>query len=167
MPLPKGYDADSVYTEGPDIKLSKEETYIYSFAEDLLNKALTSEPDEDSLERMYTVLPELLETFALKVGSSAPTQIHRDVMVFIRRHRSEIVRTFRDMYLEEHNIRASVLGDSTSKMNLDHITKNSYLNNPEEQRDAINGPPEDILCEDDFDEADHEPNDIQNLFLKF
>jgi hypothetical protein len=52
-------------------------------------------------------------------------------------------------------------------MNLDHITKNSYLNNPEEQRDAINGPPEDILCEDDFDEADHEPNDIQNLFLKF
>jgi hypothetical protein len=80
-------DADSIYTEGPDIQPSKKTTYIYSLAEDLFNKALTNEPDEESLERMYSVLPELLKTFALKMGSSAPMQIHRDVMVFVRRHR--------------------------------------------------------------------------------
>jgi hypothetical protein len=85
--LASTYRKQGVYTEGPDTQLSKKETYIHSFAEDLFNKALINEPDEENLEKMYAALPELLETFAVKVGSSAPTQIHRDVMVFIRRHK--------------------------------------------------------------------------------
>jgi hypothetical protein len=83
----KWTETNSVYTDGPDIHISKKEAYISSFGEDLFNQALTNQPNEESLQRIFAVLPELLKIFALKVGNSGPTQIHRDVMVFIRRHR--------------------------------------------------------------------------------
>lgn len=80
-------DAGSIYTAGPDIPPSKKNAYIFSLANDLLNKALMERPDDDGLDRIEKFLPQLLKKFAMKVGSSHSMQIYRDVMVFVRRHR--------------------------------------------------------------------------------
>lgn len=82
-------DTDSVYTEDPNIRPSKREAYISLLVDDLLCKALslTEKPDEGSIGRIYEALPDLLKTFAMKVGSSDSLQIHRDVMVFVRKNR--------------------------------------------------------------------------------
>lgn len=57
-------------------------------------KTLTEKLDEESLERLHEALPRLLQTFAIKVGSSDTMQIHRDVMVFVRKHRRSVDITF-------------------------------------------------------------------------
>lgn len=80
-------DTYSVYTAGPDIPPSKKDAYISLLADDLLNKALTEKPDEESLDRVCEALPRYLKTFAIKVGSSDSASICRDVMVFVRRYR--------------------------------------------------------------------------------
>ncbi|KAM0516345.1 hypothetical protein ACHAPE_005492 [Trichoderma viride] len=46
-------DTSSVYTTGPRIPPSKKDAYISSLADDLLNKALIEEPDEESLDRIF------------------------------------------------------------------------------------------------------------------
>jgi hypothetical protein len=78
---------DSIYTIGPDIPPFRKDAYISSLAEDIRDKAFTEAPDEKTLERICKALPQLLKTFAIKVGSSDSVSIYRDVMVFVRRYR--------------------------------------------------------------------------------
>jgi hypothetical protein len=80
-------DTDSIYTAGPNIQPLRREAYISLLADELLDQVSTVELDEASIERVYRALPELLKAFAVKVGSSNSLQIHRDVMVFVRKHR--------------------------------------------------------------------------------
>ncbi|KAJ5281489.1 hypothetical protein N7478_006861 [Penicillium angulare] len=80
-------DAESVYTAGPDIHPQRREAYIVVFADELLSRALPEEIDEDLIGSLCAALPKLLKIFATMVGAADTKQIHRELMVFIRKHR--------------------------------------------------------------------------------
>ncbi|RSL81851.1 hypothetical protein CEP52_017103 [Fusarium oligoseptatum] len=52
--------------------------------------------------RISEILPELLKAFALKVGYDGPTQMHRDVMAFVHRHRCDIATALEDIGFKQH-----------------------------------------------------------------
>ncbi|KAH7147538.1 hypothetical protein DER46DRAFT_665989 [Fusarium sp. MPI-SDFR-AT-0072] len=53
---------------------------------------------------MSATPPCLLKAFALKIGYCATTQMHRDVMAFVHRHRSEITAAFLDICLGQREM---------------------------------------------------------------
>lgn len=65
----------------------KKENYISELADDLFSKVRSEQPDSQTMERIYGILPELLKIFALKVGHNSPTQMHCDVMFFVYKNR--------------------------------------------------------------------------------
>jgi hypothetical protein len=82
-----GNDAQSIYTAGPSISPSKQQNFISELADDLFNKVCLDENAHPGLERIHSILPRLLKAFAMRFGQFGSTQMHRDVMIFIRRHR--------------------------------------------------------------------------------
>ncbi|KAL3475573.1 hypothetical protein BJX99DRAFT_271076 [Aspergillus californicus] len=149
-------DEVSIYTAGLDIHPAKKEAYISSFADNLLDKTLTVQSDQESVDRIHEALPGLLKTFALKVGSSETTQIYRDVMVFVRKYRREIARKFRDKYSEDNRTRTNILGNDMTRLQLeDRVSKWSPdLDFLEDPNTAFNEIPDDIM--DDTDSEDME-----------
>lgn len=79
--------ARTIYSDTSSIASLRKESYIGLFGEDLFTKIVSWQPDAQATERISEVLPELLRAFALKIGHNAPSQIHRDVMVFIHKNR--------------------------------------------------------------------------------
>ncbi|KAB8201680.1 TEA/ATTS domain family-domain-containing protein [Aspergillus parasiticus] len=79
--------ARTVYSDTSSVTSLQREGYISELAGDLFTKVCSWQPDSQTMERITEVLPELLRAFALKVGHNAPSQIHRDVMVFIHKNR--------------------------------------------------------------------------------
>ncbi|KAH8812294.1 hypothetical protein F5884DRAFT_855596 [Xylogone sp. PMI_703] len=131
-------DVNSIYTEGPNMSPSKRESYISELADDLFNKVQLEKSDEQIPERMYRILPRLLKAFALKIGHFGSTQMHRDVMVFIRRHRDDIASGLRMKYLEEDEIRPQVAGYDADDMRLDDLM-NLWYGHLEDMEDDIGG----------------------------
>ena len=80
------YDVKTVYSDASIPGLEKE-SYISELANDLLSKARSEQPDSQMIQRISLSLPKLLRAFALKVGYNAPSQMHRDVMWFVHKHR--------------------------------------------------------------------------------
>ncbi|KAK9444429.1 Pfs domain protein [Metarhizium brunneum] len=169
-------DADSIYTAGPGLPLSKKNAYIFSLADDLLNKAFTEKPDEDGLDRIEKLLPQLLKTFAMKVGSSHPMQIYRDIMVFVRRHRrllgfihqcivpqaltfpthSEITKAMRDKYNEENGLRSDVFGNNVATIDPGDLVRRWCVDTDtlEDPNTAPNEIPEDIIDYSHYEDLD-------------
>ncbi|KAB8276226.1 TEA/ATTS domain family-domain-containing protein [Aspergillus minisclerotigenes] len=79
--------ARTVYSDTSRVTPLQKEGYISELAEGLFSKVSSWQPDSQTMERISEVLPELLRAFALKVGHNAPSQMHRDVMVFIHKNR--------------------------------------------------------------------------------
>ncbi|KAL4913592.1 purine and uridine phosphorylase [Aspergillus aurantiobrunneus] len=94
-------DAESIYTAGPGISPSDQQSYISELANDLFRKVQYDQDDQHLPERIHGILPRLLKAFAMRFGQLGSTQIHRDIMVFIRRHRDEIANSLRIKYLED------------------------------------------------------------------
>jgi tetratricopeptide (TPR) repeat protein len=65
----------------------KDRNCITELAAALFSKMTTSDVDIKTLQRISQLLPDLLRTFALKVGYQGPTQMHRDVMHFVYKYR--------------------------------------------------------------------------------
>ena len=61
-------------------------------ASDLFGSLSPYQSDGRTLKRISETIPELLKTFALKVGYGAETQMHRDIAYFVRRYRRYSVR---------------------------------------------------------------------------
>ncbi|KID99359.1 Pfs domain protein, partial [Metarhizium majus ARSEF 297] len=161
-------DADSIYTADPDVPLSEKNANIFWLADDLFNKAFTENPDEDGLDRIEKLLPQLLKTFAIKVGSGGPTQIYRDVMVFVRRHRSEITKAMRHRYNEENSLRSDVLGNNVARIDPGDLVRRWRLdtNTLEDLNTAPNEISEDISdysYYEDLDEADPAADSLPEL----
>ncbi|EXV01255.1 phosphorylase [Metarhizium robertsii] len=161
-------DADSIYTADPDVPLSKKNANIFWLADDLFNKAFTEKPDEDGLDRIEKLLPQLLKTFAIKVGSGGSTQIYRDVMVFVRRHRSEITKAMRDRYNEENNLRSDVLGNNVTRIDPGDLVRHwrQHTDTLEDLNIAPNEISEDIsdyIYYEDLDEADPAADSLPEL----
>ena len=53
----------------------------------MLKEAWVQRPEQEAIQRLRYVLPELLKDFALQFGIDAPSQRHRDITVFIHKYR--------------------------------------------------------------------------------
>lgn len=71
------------YRKAPSRRtLSRREHFIRELAADMLSKVACERSQTD----VSAILPELLQTLALKGFHNAPTQRHRDLMAFVHRH---------------------------------------------------------------------------------
>lgn len=77
----------SVYSYASSISNEKKERFISELAEEFANVVQPYRPDEQSWHRISQLLPELLRGFAFRFGHNAPSQMHRDVMMFIHKQR--------------------------------------------------------------------------------
>lgn len=87
-------DASTVYSDVPALPALEIERYKFEFAQELFSKFSNEQLDEQAMERIYEVLPDLLEAFALRVGHNAPTPVHRDIMVFVHRYRRFVLPSY-------------------------------------------------------------------------
>ncbi|BCS08063.1 hypothetical protein ALUC_20433A [Aspergillus luchuensis] len=93
-------DTESIYTTESSISPSEKQSYISELVDDLFNKVQYGQYAQKLPERINDILPQYLKAFAIRFGQFGSTQIHRDIMVFIRRHRDEIANGLRRKYLE-------------------------------------------------------------------
>ncbi|KAI0459499.1 hypothetical protein F5B21DRAFT_455072 [Xylaria acuta] len=93
-------DAATIYSDTSSLAFSRQENYILQLADDLYDKISYWNPDSHAKERISTVLPDLLRDFALKIGHNAESQMHRNVMVYVHKHRHKIAETFTEMCLD-------------------------------------------------------------------
>ncbi|UKZ90800.1 uncharacterized protein TrAFT101_005797 [Trichoderma asperellum] len=161
-------DASSIYTTGPNIPPSKKDAYISSLADDLRNKVSTEKLDEKSVDRICKALPRHLKTFAMRVGSSGSALICRDVMVFVRRYRSEIAIAMRNSYIRENTVRADGLEYNTAMMDLGDLISNWDLNTNllQDPNNALNKKPDDVMDDSHYhnlDEADGATDSLPEL----
>jgi nucleoside phosphorylase len=80
-------DIRSIYTFQHGTSLNAQQIYISHLSEDLYNNVRLARYAHETPENIHSVLPRLLKGFALRLGQFGPTQMHRDVMIFIRRYR--------------------------------------------------------------------------------
>lgn len=84
-------DTESIYTTESSISPSEKQSYISELVDDLFNKVQYGQYAQKLPERINDILPQYLKAFAIRFGQFGSTQIHRDIMVFIRRHRELVV----------------------------------------------------------------------------
>lgn len=84
-------DTESIYTARSGISPSDKESYISELVNDLFRKVQYDQDAQNLPERIHGILPQLLKAFAMRFGQFGSTQIHRDIMVFIRRHREFVL----------------------------------------------------------------------------
>jgi hypothetical protein len=77
----------TVYSDASGLFAWDNERYISELANSLSSNLRSGQLDGTTLEQIFEILPELLKAFALKVGHSASTQMHRDVMFFVHEYR--------------------------------------------------------------------------------
>lgn len=82
-----GDDTESIYTAGPGMSPSHQQSYISELVDDLFREVQCEQAAHHLPERIYGIILRLLKAFAIRFGHSGPTQVYRDIMVFIRRHR--------------------------------------------------------------------------------
>lgn len=82
-------DSATEYSDLSSTTFSRKQLYIQELAKDLYNKISFQAVDlgQDHRVDISATLPRLLKAFALRIGYCATTQMHRDVMAFVHRHR--------------------------------------------------------------------------------
>ncbi|KAM0414628.1 hypothetical protein ACHAPT_013531 [Fusarium lateritium] len=110
-------DTATEYSNASSTTFSRQQSYIRELADDLFSKISSLNADEKTQRRVTAILPELLKAFALKVGHDAPTQMHRDVMAFVHRHRREIATAFTDIGFEQDKVDPKRSTASSDDMN--------------------------------------------------
>jgi hypothetical protein len=83
-------DTSETATECSDESISthmKKRHFIWELAKELFKTISPLEVDKRTLTRVFNILPELLKTFALRIGFRATTQMHRDIMAHVYRYR--------------------------------------------------------------------------------
>jgi hypothetical protein len=78
---------DSIYSDGSIFSPTDTSNHINAFANMLLTELRCVIADVSSLEEVTELLPELLQTFAMKLGYTDGSEWHRKVMVFVHKHR--------------------------------------------------------------------------------
>ncbi|UKZ80339.1 hypothetical protein TrVFT333_008097 [Trichoderma virens FT-333] len=172
------YTAESVYTDDAEPSSTKKYEYISSFASDLLSNVATKNLDDESIDIICQALPQLLKSFAEKIGSYGTMQIYRDVMVFVRRYRREIAKKMKDAYLEENNKRPDIINNSKESATYKDRVENWCLDmgNLEDPNEALSEDTSilmddelDCYYDEDFDEANRavDPFPEISVYKKF
>jgi hypothetical protein len=87
-------DVQTVYSESSDVPVSVKEEYISRLAENLLAEVRHGQPDGEIMERTYQVLPTLLKAFALRLGHGTQDLNHRNIMIFVHKHRRYVLSAY-------------------------------------------------------------------------
>lgn len=132
-------DTRTVYSDTLSFPALKIQRYISELADDLFRKLRSEQLDIHTVEKITRILPELLRAFALKVGHNAPSQLHRDIMIFVHRYRSEIVGLINDRYSGEKE----VLSDAHSLDLEKDFPEESLSNKHDHEHDKM--PLEDLM----------------------
>lgn len=80
-------DDASVYTSNGSVASETRDTYAEVLVDDLVESVLDCPMSPENTNKVSEALPGLLKTFALSLGHCPPSQMHRDVMLFIRKYR--------------------------------------------------------------------------------
>lgn len=109
----------SIYSDASTIPTLAKTRYINGLADDLIQAIQPYKLDDEALEQIFELLPDLLRDFALNLGLLVSSTMHRDVMVFIHKYRRQIAERSKERYsweeIEYNNV------DRGEKMSLDHI----------------------------------------------
>lgn len=84
---PIGDDQGTIYTDPMSNSDIKTESYVSALAENLYRMLNSTTLTSQGVDRMMESLPDLLKALALNIGYKAPSQEHRDIMVFIHKFR--------------------------------------------------------------------------------
>ena len=77
----------TIYSNAMSVSDWRIESHITGLAEDLFQKLDPKSLDRSAFERLFCALPGYLKTLALKFGHDAPSEVHRNVMFFLHKHR--------------------------------------------------------------------------------
>ena len=80
-------DFRTVHPDTSRISALETKNFITQLTDNLFNKVPHEQCNDQTKDRTSEILPELLEAFALKIGHSSPSQMHRNAMYFIHKHR--------------------------------------------------------------------------------
>lgn len=80
-------ECNTVYTGAEDLYDSTTQKYIKMLAKDLFRKVGTNALLGAEASKLASTLPGLIQAVAFKLGYKGSEQIHRDIMVFLHRHR--------------------------------------------------------------------------------
>ncbi|KAJ5639366.1 purine and uridine phosphorylase [Penicillium longicatenatum] len=127
-------DTRSIYTFQHGTSLNTQQIYISHLSEDLFNNVRLARYAHESPENIHSVLPRLLKGFALRLGQYGSTQMHRDIMIFIRRYRHDIASNLKLRYLEDEDESPAPANDD-DKMELGDIMKLWYHNQEDKDND--------------------------------
>ncbi|KAL7784115.1 hypothetical protein V8C37DRAFT_363567 [Trichoderma ceciliae] len=147
-------DTATEYSNESISTLSKKQSYIMELVDDLVKSVGSFDADQETQTRISAILPELLKGFALKVGYNARTQMHRDIMAFVQRHRCKIAEKFTDISFEQDEDRNRI-SINVDGMSLDDrmsfwIEKDHQSNDLAQA--GVESPDKDITAEEPTDE---------------
>ena len=83
-------DARTVYSEEGSLGSIELDTYKSDLVSDLVNKMSQFKAKPEELEKGFDALPQLLQSFALRLGQSGSSKAERDVMYFVHKHRMSV-----------------------------------------------------------------------------
>lgn len=80
-------DIKTNYSDSASIATVPFESFVTEFVDDLLRIVQSEKANPHSMERLFKALPQLLQSFAFKVGHRAIGREQLDVMVFVNKYR--------------------------------------------------------------------------------
>ena len=80
-------DIKTNYSDSASIATVPIESFVTEFVDDLLKIVESEKANPQSTERLFKALPQLLQSFAFKVGYGATGREQLEVMVFVNKYR--------------------------------------------------------------------------------
>lgn len=80
-------DIKTNYSDSASIATVPYESFVTEFVDDLLRIVQSEKANPHSRERLFKALPQLLQSFAFKVGHRATGREQLEVMVFVNKYR--------------------------------------------------------------------------------
>ncbi|WKT53744.1 Ankyrin repeat [Fusarium oxysporum f. sp. vasinfectum] len=113
-------DTSTEYSTTSSMSFLEADTYIEKFARYLASHTSGLSADKETQARISTILPSLLEAFALQVGHQTHVPLNRTTMAFVHRYRREIAETFKNIqFNQDHERILKVSKPSTSDDTID------------------------------------------------
>ncbi|KAJ4328818.1 hypothetical protein N0V84_000605 [Fusarium piperis] len=89
-------DVATVYSVAASVPEDDLETYKSELSEALSKAIHPHIPDEEQRESLASLLPTLLQSFALRLGCPGSSKVEKEIMYFVHKHRNGIAGRFDD-----------------------------------------------------------------------
>ncbi|KAJ5914067.1 hypothetical protein N7504_002950 [Penicillium tannophilum] len=91
---------ESVYSSTSSLSDASMSGYVFAIAEEISDAVSGSLVSEEMVDKICNALPRLLKGLSASIGSNATSQMHLDVMVFLRKYRRNITAICREIITE-------------------------------------------------------------------